>query len=244
MLTIKNERFGFKSLLKRNVVSIAITLSLTLSATVPVVALDASDVPGLVTDNIVVSTVIPVEKEDEYNEMVSEEIEAQALLEQQVIKQIEAEEKAAYINSIVCDPNNVSRISGLKEEDYKILTKGTWWEGNEQALIDLEKNYGVNAMFAMSVSTLESAYGKSSRAKNRNNYYGLELKKVWNGLYSNTQHWGNVIARYYVNEGRLSASAISTKYCPPNSSYWASFVNSNMKKLYNELIIKLNSTEN
>lgn len=254
MLTVKNERnntkkrVGIRSLLTRRISTVAMTLSLmvALGASTTVTAFEETITKDSgIPEQIVVSTVIPLEgEESEYNDKISEELKTQELLEQQAIEEIRKEERLAYINSIVCDPNNITRTTGLKEEDYKLLTKGTWWEGNEQALIDLEKTYGVNAMFAMAVSTLESGYGTSSRAKTRNNYYGLELKKSWNGLYSNTQYWGNVIAKYYVGCGRSSASSISTKYCPPNSSNWASFVSSQMNKYYSELITKLGSTEN
>ena len=254
MLTVKNERnntkrrVGIRSLLTRRITTVAMTLSLmvALGASTTVTAFEEtitkeSEIP----EQIVVSTVIPLEgEESEYNNKISEELKAQELLEQQAIEEIRKEERQAYTNSIVCDPGNITRTTGLKEEDYKLLTKGTWWEGNEQALIDLEKTYGINAAFAMAVSTLESGHGTSKRAKTRNNYYGLELKRSWNGLYANTQHFGNVIAKYYVGYGRTSATSVSTKYCPPNSSYWASFVSSQMNEYYNELISKLRSTEN
>lgn len=244
--TNKSKKINAKKLLTRKACALTLMLSLALNiGTVSTVnAFDETGTMNEIGQEIVVSTVIPIDENDaEFNEKVSKEIEAQTLLEQEIMKQIKQEEKVAYINSIICDPNNISRVSGLKEEDYKLLTSGTWWEGNEQALIDLEKNYGVNAMFAMAVSTLESASGTSGRAKNRNNYYGLELSKVWNGLYSNTQYWGGLIAKSYIGQGRTSATSISTKYCPPNSSNWASFVNSQMGVYYNKLISKLNDTE-
>ena len=203
------------------------------------------------TDQIIVSTVIPITEENTLKEEVLEEVRVQETIEAQVTQEIEERKhqeyiaaRKEYINSIVCDPSDVSRVSGLEADDYKYLTAGTWWEGNEQALMDLENNYGINAMFAMSVSTLESYFGQSDRAKSRNNYYGLELSKSWDSLYSNTQTWGRIVREYYVNQGRISTSGISTKYCPPNSEYWAEFNRSNMYKLYNELISKLNDTLN
>lgn len=245
--TNKSKKINVRKSIRRKACALTLMLSLALniSAVSTVNAFDETDtlIPEI-GQKIVVSTVIPMDENDaEFNEKISKEIEAQELLEQEIIKQIKQEERKAYINSIICDPNNISKVSGLKEEDYKLLTSGTWWEGNEQALIDLEKNYGVNAMFAMAVSTLESGSGTSGRAKNRNNYYGLELSNVWSGLYTNTQYWGKLIKNSYIGQGRSSAASISTKYCPPNSSNWASFVNSQMGVYYNKLISKLNDTE-
>lgn len=206
------------------------------------VVMDAS---GIMKEQIIISPVIPTDTESSRTEVL-EEVRRQEALEKE-IKDIIAEEiriarRKEYVKSIVCDPSDVSRVSGLKRSDYKLLTKGTWWEGHEEALYDLENTYGINAMFAMSVSTIESYFGKSARAKSRNNYYGLELSTVWSGLYSNTQSWGKILRNYYVEEGRKSVGSISTKYCPPNSEYWAEFNSNNMYKLYNSLINKLEDT--
>lgn len=196
------------------------------------------------TNSIVVSNVIPIGEDNEVTDDVLKEVRVQEKLEKKITKKIEKEEREKYIKSIVCDPNNVSRVSNLNHEDYKYLTKGTWWEGNEQTLIALEENYGISAFFAMAVSTLESGNGKSTRAKIRNNYYGLELSRSWDGLYSNTQTWGSIVKNFYVDENRKSTSAISTKYCPPHSAYWAGFTRDRMLEYYNELIIRLQNTKN
>lgn len=198
---------------------------------------------------LIVASVIPNTSAHDMDEEVVAEVRAQETLEKEIIAEMEEqvrlqaiEEYRKYVNSIVCDPMDVSRVSGLKESDFKLLTKGTWWEGNESALIALERVYGVNAMFAMAVSTLESGFGTSDRATLRNNYYGLELPNVWTSLYDNTQYWGDVISRYYVDEGRKSVSSISTKYCPPNSESWAQINTWKMVDLYNKLINRLNDT--
>lgn len=210
----------------------------------------SSSLNNTVNTQIVVSTVIPNSTDAQtMNKEVIEEVRVQEALEEEIKVEIaererlEAIEKQKeYINSIVCDPSDVSRVSGLKESDFKLLTEGTWWEGNEEALVKLENEYGINAMFAMAVSTLESGFGRSDRAQSRNNYYGLESPRYWDSLYSNTQYWGDLIATHYVGSGRISVASISTKYCPPNSSYWADFNRSEMMNLYNQLINRLNDT--
>lgn len=210
----------------------------------------SEDSHNTVNPQIVVSTVIPNGTSAESkSEEVIEEVRVQETLEEEIKAELAErarlkaiEEQKAYIASIVCDPSDVSRVSGLKESDFKLLTKGTWWEGNEEALVKLENEYGVNAMFAMAVSTLESGFGTSDRAQSRNNYYGLETSRCWDSLNSNTQYWGDLISTHYVDEGRSSVDSISTKYCPPNSDYWASFNKSEMTDLYNQLITRLNNT--
>jgi beta-N-acetylglucosaminidase len=206
---------------------------------------------------LVVSTTIP---NVVTNATVQEEIEEEARLqltleaeiadqiayeeEQERLRQLEIarQERIAFIDSVVCDPNDISRVSGLEDiSDYKLLTEGTWWEGHEQTLYDLEHTYSVNAMFAMSVSTLESGSGTSVRANSRHNYYGIESSKKWTSLDSNTLYWGGMINRVYVDEGLTSVWTIGAKYCPPNRT-WEEFMNSNMQSLYSSLITKMKAT--
>lgn len=243
-------RFMRRRLLSATLAGVIMTMTV-LSNPQPVSSTTTSeDSQGAVNFQIVVSTVIPNGTNAESkNEEVIEEVRVQETLEEEIKAELAErarlkaiEEQKAYIASIVCDPTDVSRVSGLKESDFKLLTKGTWWEGNEEALVKLENECGINAMFAMAVSTLESGFGTSDRAQSRNNYYGLETSRYWDSLYNNTQYWGDLISTHYVGEGRSSVDSISTKYCPPNSDYWASFNKSEMTGLYNQLITRLNNT--
>ena len=98
MLTVKNERnntkkrVGMRTLLTRRISTVAMTLSLmvALGASTTVTAFEEtitkeSEIP----EQIVVSTVIPLEgEESEYNNKISEELKAQELLEQQAIEEI------------------------------------------------------------------------------------------------------------------------------------------------------------
>lgn len=148
-----------------------------------------------------------------------------------------------YLAMIICDPKDISRVTNLKEKDYVHLVADTWWEGHEDVLIELEQEYGINAIFAMAVSSLESGYGKSSRAKNRHNYYGLATKKRWNSLQSNTRYWGELMNTMYVNNGRLSVTQISSKYCPQDNDKWARDVRVLMRRFYSSLIRNLTTTK-
>lgn len=245
--------------IRRRIISVAVASIVSAVYILSPKTSDAQDVSSKMTskidaeisveNQIVVSTVVPNISADNMSKEVIEEVRVQETLEEEIIAELEEEarlqalqEYTNYVNSIVCDPTDVSKVSGLKESDFKLLTEGTWWEGNEAALFELEEVYGINAMFAMSVSTLESGFGTSDRAQSRNNYYGLELSTTWDSLYDNTQFWGNLISTYYVGSGRSSVNSISTKYCPPNSEYWASYNSQKMVDLYNQLINRLNNT--
>ena len=159
-------------------------------------------------------------------------------LQEELIVESREEEFEAYINSIYCDPNDVTKITNLKLEDMPILTDGTWWEGYEESLYHLEQNYGINAVFAMAVSTLESGGGTSSRARNRDNYYGLSTSTNYGSRYSCTMYFGDLINRKYVSQGRSSVYSIGPKYCPPNrqwESYMAEYMSGVQSQLRSEI---------
>lgn len=204
-------------------------------------------------NDVIVFTSVPMIEDAEINdtikEVVAEEVRKQEILEAQIIEELAEEERLAriaeqqvYIDSIVCDPTDVSRISGLKAEDFKYLTKGTWWEGHEETLYQLEQQCGINALFAMSVSTLESGRGTSYRASSKHNYYGIELaNKSWDGLYDNTLWWGDMMQRLYVGKDVISVWDIGPIYCPPNRQ-WEVYMNDHMTELYTGLINNLEDT--
>lgn len=150
---------------------------------------------------------------------VGEEREIQA----ELILESKQEELESYIGSVQCNPDNVTAITNLRLEDMHLLTEGTWWEGYEESLYYLEQTHGINAAFAMGVSTLESGAGTSSRARNRQNYYGLSTSTVYGSRYNCTMYFGDLINRLYVNQGRSSVYTIGPKYCPPNRK-WETYV--------------------
>jgi uncharacterized FlgJ-related protein len=151
------------------------------------------------------------------------------------------EERLAQIASITSNPDDVTQISNMTLEQMAMATEGTWWEGNEQALYDLEQNYHINAFYAMAVSTLESGNGTSERANSRANYYGIESGKHYNTLYECTMYFGDFQNRLYINDDDhlISVWTIGPKYCPPNRK-WEVYMANKMNELYNKVIETVN----
>jgi len=147
-----------------------------------------------------------------------------------------------YLATINCDPKDITKVTNLKPEHYEHLVDGTWWEGNEKALMALEQKYGINAIFAMAVSSLESGYGSSSKAKKCHNYYGLMTKRTWESLHHNTSCWGDLMSTKYVANGKCSVDSIAKMYCPVNTSKWIRDVRILMRRFHKALLLKLDAT--
>lgn len=127
---------------------------------------------------------------------------------------------------------NINQKSGLSEEQFNQLIEVAMNNKNKNTssllnmgayLKFIEDEYNVNGLFALSVSSFESGWGV--RFTN-NNLFGfksgaLEFKNVGESI----NYFGKLIRNNYMNEGRDTVSAISTKYCPPNSNKWSSDVN-------------------
>lgn len=153
---------------------------------------------------------------------------------------INEQERINQIESITADPYDITKVSNLTEEQYYILTEGTWLEGKgyEQALMELEKTHNINAMYAMAVSTLESDHGTSRWARELRNFYGAHTNRSFTEFYDNTMYFGDFQNRLYVDEGLTSVYSIGPKYCPPNRQ-WEIIVADKMKKYLNKVVSTL-----
>lgn len=188
-----------------------------------------------ITDDMELQTNIKIR----YAKKLARKAEKKRLV--QLVRKKKQREK--YIYNIVANPDNVAIPTGLEEADFKYLTAGTWWAGNEWILVDLEARYGINAIFCMAVSTLESDSGTSRFAKEEKNFYGLHTGIIYDSLYANTLDWARRIRDYYLEEGRISVWSIGPKYCPPNRQ-WEVLMAEDMINRRKQLIINLLDTLN
>jgi beta-N-acetylglucosaminidase len=74
---------------------------------------------------------------------------------------------------------NLNEVSGLTENDYKIVfasqeqdTNNVFKE-NYKAFYEAEQKYGINGVFLASIAIHESNWGKSSIAVNKHNLFGF-----------------------------------------------------------------------
>ena len=115
--------------------------------------------------------------------------------------------------------------SNANSEDINKMLEGTKLYGLGDAFVKAEKAYGVNALYMMGLAALESGYGTSRFAIERNNLYG------WNAVDSNpdkakffdskeqaTLFVASKLKQNYLTEGGryfegYSARAVDVHYC-------------------------------
>ena len=95
-----------------------------------------------------------------------------------------------------------------------------------ESLYNMEQTYDVNGLFALAVGSLESGYGTSYLAQNKNNLFGISGGSGYRGFDSineSIQYFGNLISENYIGCDRTTIGSIGSKYCP-GSSKWVSDV--------------------
>lgn len=157
-------------------------------------------------------------------------------------KAIREQEIKDRMLNVVCDPTDITKISGMNVEQMKIAFNGTWLEGQEELLVRFEQDYSVNVFFLYAISTWESGHGQfvnAERNKKRQNYYGINLNKEWKDFEDNTLYWGGMINRVYIDKGHKSVKDISPIYCPPNPDY-GQIIADTMISVYNNYMVNIN----
>ncbi|WP_336785530.1 glucosaminidase domain-containing protein [Paenibacillus sp. MMO-177] len=138
----------------------------------------------------------------------------------------------------------VESDSGLTEEHIAKLFEKTALadHGLEQAVLEIEEEYGINAYFTIAVMKLESGNGKSTLAKKKNNLFGLNAldSDKYNKAFSfdtkgdSVRKFGQLLAKNYIDKGYTTIDKVASKYCPANPK-WASLVMNIMKRDYKKL---------
>lgn len=121
-------------------------------------------------------------------------------------------EEVKSINLELTVDSDLRIISNLKADDFNKMLEGTNLSGLGGALEQAEKEHGVNGLYLMGLACLESGYGTSNYAVNRNNLVG------WNAVNSNPNK-----ASYFDSKEECIlyvAEKLKTNYLSENGCYF------------------------
>ncbi|TVY01928.1 glucosaminidase domain-containing protein [Cohnella terricola] len=163
-------------------------------------------------------------------------------------KEDEEERKAEEGSDKPAEPvqptSTVETLSGLSEENIAVIFEGTALAGHglEKTVLEVEEDYGINALFTIAVMKLESGNGSSTLAKKKNNLFGLNASGAnpHDKAYSfetkgdSVRKFGQLLSNNYVDKGYTTIEKIAGKYCPANSQ-WPKLVKNIMKKDFRKL---------
>lgn len=112
--------------------------------------------------------------------------------------------------------------SGLTLKELQKCTAGTNLAGIEPALLQIEKDYNVNALFALAVAKLETGSGTSFLVKQHNNLFAMRGGSGWYTYKSKSDSvvaFGKLMAGYF-SKGYNTLDKIGPRYCEGSES-WA-----------------------
>ncbi|MFC5472242.1 glucosaminidase domain-containing protein [Cohnella suwonensis] len=140
--------------------------------------------------------------------------------------------------------SKVETDSGLSVADIAEIFEGTALAGHglEQTVLEVEEEYGINALFTIAVMKLESGNGSSKIAKKKNNLFGLNAISgdAHNRAFSfetkgdSVRKFGQLLSANYVEKGYTTIEKVARKYCPANAK-WSGLVKSIMKKDFQKI---------
>lgn len=120
--------------------------------------------------------------------------------------------------------SNLRILSNLSSEDFDKMLEGTALKGIGPALAQAEKEHGINGLYLLGLACLESSYGNSSFAKNRNNLVG------WGAYDNNPQN-----AKYFSSKSECIlyvANKLKTNYLSESGPYFNGYTATAINKKY------------
>lgn len=119
---------------------------------------------------------------------------------------------------------DLTRVTHYSSYVFRQMLSGTKLEQISDALVYCEEQYGVNGVFLASLAALESGYGESSMARNKNNITGFQA-------YDSATH----MARRFTSYSDCiiyTAEYLSKHYLNENGKYYSGKTLSDVNKRY------------
>lgn len=127
-------------------------------------------------------------------------------------------------NYIVNNETDLRTKSNVSIEEYQKMLENTALYEIAESLYNAEQKFGVNGLYLMGLACLESSYGNSNFAKNKNNIFG------WNAVDSNPRK-----ASYFTNKSEcvmFVAEKINNNYLNENGCYFEGYTANDIDKHY------------
>ena len=121
--------------------------------------------------------------------------------------------------------------SNLSIAQLNNILSNTAIEGYGEAFYNLEQNYNINAIFAISIAVIESGAGTSYNARKRNNLFGIGPHKVFGSKQECINYLGALLNKK-LYKGK-SIDTIGKIYCTDGTD-WAGKIKKQMGVLWNK----------
>lgn len=149
---------------------------------------------------------------------------------------IQLADESIYVNA-----NDVTVPSNASVEKLNSAIEGTGLAGFGNVYIEAESQYGINAIYLLSLTIWESDWGESVLAVNKNNVSGYmaydhdpyNSAKSYECKSESILDTARLISRGYVREGRTSLRSIGEKYATDTN--WANGIEAVSKTLLNRI---------
>lgn len=160
-------------------------------------------------------------------QLAETEIENQEIVtveRQEITNRSKTDRKEVVKNYIVNDETDLRTKSNMSIEEYQKMLENTALYEIAESLYNAEQKFGVNGLYLMGLACLESFYGNSNFAKNRNNIFG------WNAVDSNPGK-----ASYFTSKNEcvmFVAEKLSNNYLSENGCYFEGYTAKDIDKHY------------
>ena len=142
----------------------------------------------------------------------------------EVTNRSEVDRQQIIKNYIVNNETDLRTKSNVSIEEYQKMLENTALYEIAENLYNAEQKFGVNGLYLMGLACLESSYGNSNFAKNRNNIFG------WNAVDSNPGK-----ASYFTSKSEcviFVTEKLSNNYLSENGCYFEGYTAKDIDKHY------------
>ena len=142
----------------------------------------------------------------------------------QITNRSKVDRQQTIKNYIVNNETDLKTKSNVSIEEYQKMLENTALYEIAESLYNAEQKFGINGLYLMGLACLESSYGNSNFAKNRNNIFG------WNAIDSNPGK-----ASYFTSKNEsvmFVAEKLSNNYLSENGCYFEGYTAKDIDKHY------------